>query len=158
MYLPQFCEILDEVTDNASYGWNPHLEDQVAWCVWSAPLDVQVAFRFHLLAEWLMHWDMNKEAEMALKKALHCGCHLLGSHDMNSIQTLVLISSVLWRQNRMEEALVVLQLAGEAFAKIDAKGSQCDAVRCFVKVAATYDALGWQKLAQDAWNRVSASI
>ena len=69
----KFCGILDEVIDDASYGWNPHLEDQVHWCVWSAPISVNIAFRLNLLAAWLMYWDMYKEAELALRKALLCG-------------------------------------------------------------------------------------
>lgn len=69
----QFCTILDDVIDDASYGWNPLLEDQVHWCVWSAPMSIQVGYRLNILAEWLMRWDMFKEAEIALRKALYCG-------------------------------------------------------------------------------------
>lgn len=151
----KFCGILDEVIDDASYGWNQHLEDQVQWCVWSAPVSIHIAFRLNLLAAWLMYWDMYKEAELALRKALICGVKEIGFKDQDCIRTLVSLSRAVWKQKRLEEALVLLQSAGEAFSAVDNESCQCEATRCFVKVAAAYDTLGWHRLAQDVWDRVS---
>lgn len=86
---------------------------------------------------------------------------------------MVTLSRAIWKQKRLEEALILLQSAGEAFLAMDKEGdssflqretndgrlgSQCDATRCFVKVAAAYDALGWHRLAENAWNRVSDTL
>ena len=143
MFRLQFCAVLDDVIDDASHGWNSHLEDHVHWCVWSAPIAIQVAFRLNLLAEWLMYWDMNREAELALRKALFCGVkvpspfpssrndwrlsQLRGLKDRNSIRTLVSLSGAVWKQKRLEEALVLLKSAGEAFSAIDHEGPCPDA-------------------------------
>lgn len=49
---------------------------------------------------------------------------LLGLNNRDCARTLVSLSSAIWKQKRLEEALVLLQSAGEAFSK-DGKTASC---------------------------------
>ncbi|GMH40611.1 hypothetical protein BSKO_08515 [Bryopsis sp. KO-2023] len=154
----QMSHALKGVIDDASYGWNPLLEDQVHWCVWSAPQDLHVAYLLNILANTLMSWGMYSEAKVAYHKALSIGLEVAGPDHPDTISTMVSLSGAVWKEGRLEEGLVLLQSAGESFARCNDGGLSCMATRCLLKVAAAYDALGWHKQAESVWDRVTDLI
>lgn len=144
--------------DDARYGWNPLLEDQVNWCVWSAPNDLHVASLLSQLALVLMQWDMIREAKAALQKALTIKLQIKGSFSLDTINTMLLLGQAAWKAGCFEEGLILLETAGECFAMCGEGQVLVLAVQCFLKVAAGYDALGWPRRAECVWDKVVSCI
>lgn len=98
---------------------------------------------------------MYREAGASFQRALSIGLKTRGIDDPETISTMVLLSGAIWKAGRVKDALLMLQSAGESFARCEDGRLTYLATRCLLKVAAAYDALGCHKQAESVWDQVT---